>query len=91
MPNRLPWPHVNDAFLVALGIQVVLAVAGHFIGFLDRYFSVTSVVSSLFTGFIFGVWSNPTPAMVSGLGGAIVAGAIAGAAGSIAGRQVFGA
>lgn len=71
---RLPWPQVNDAFLIALGIQVVLAVAGHFIGFLGRYFAVTSVLVSAFMGFILGVWSNPTPAMVSGLGGALVGG-----------------
>jgi hypothetical protein len=72
--NRLPWPIVNDAFLTALTIQLVLAVAGHFVGFLGRNFKTISVVASVFMGFIFGVWSNPTPVLVSGMGGLLVAG-----------------
>jgi hypothetical protein len=59
----LPWPIVQDAFLTALAIQVVLATAGHFIGFLGRHFGVTSIVASVLMGSIFGVWANPTPAL----------------------------
>ena len=72
--GRLPWPVVSDAFLTALAIQVGIAVIAHFIGFIGRHFSATSIVASALVGFIFGVWANPTPAMVSGLGGGIVAG-----------------
>jgi hypothetical protein len=83
MPHsRLPWPIVWDAFLTALVLQGILAVSGHFIGFLGRHYSITSAVASAILGFIFGVWANPTPALLAGLGGALVTGgsALAGAA-----------
>jgi len=77
----MPWPIVNDAVLTALVIQVVLAVSGHFIGFISRHWGGASVIVSALMGFIFGVWSNPTPALTSGAGGALVAagGVLAGA------------
>lgn len=72
--GKMPWPIVNDALLTALVIQVVLAISGHFIGFIARHWGGASVVISALMGFIFGVWSNPTPALTSGAGGALVAG-----------------
>ena len=75
MPQlRMPWPVVSDAFLAALAVQVAIAIAGHFIGLLGRHVGAASVAASGFMGFIFGVWSNPTPVVVSGLGGLLVAG-----------------
>ena len=73
-PGRLPWPIVQDAFLAALAIQVVLAVFGHLVGFIGRHFGVASIVASAFLGFIFGAWANPTPALSAAAGGAVVAG-----------------
>ena len=80
--SRLPWPVVTDAFLTALAIQVILAIAGHFIGFLGRHYTITNGLVAGLIGFIFGVWANPTPMLTAGFGGALVAGgsALAGAA-----------
>jgi hypothetical protein len=70
----MPWPIVSDAFLTALGIQALFAVIGHFMGFIGRHFGAISVIASAVLGFVFGVWSNPTPPAISGLGGALVTG-----------------
>jgi hypothetical protein len=79
---RVPWPVVTDALLTALAIQVVLAIAGHFIGFVGRHYGVVSGIVAGIMGFIFGVWANPTPALTAGAGGLLVTGgsALAGAA-----------
>jgi hypothetical protein len=71
---KLPWPIVTDAFLTALAIQAILAIAGHFIGILGRHHGVLAIVTAVIMGFVFGVWANPTPAMAAGLGGILVAG-----------------
>jgi hypothetical protein len=72
--GKMPWPIVNDALLTALVVQVVLAVSGHFIGFIGRHWGGASVAVSAVLGFIFGVWANPTPTLTSGAGGVLVAG-----------------
>ena len=71
---KMPWPVVNDAFLTALVLQGLIAIAGHFVSILGRHFSAASVVISALMGFIFGVWANPTPLAVAALGGVLVAG-----------------
>ena len=71
---KMPWPVVWDAFLTALAMQGVIVGAGHFISVVGRHVGATSVFVSALLGFIFGVWTNPTPALVSGLGGILVAG-----------------
>lgn len=70
----MPWPVVNDAVLTALVIQVVLAVSGHFIGFIGRHWGGAAIAVSGLVGFIFGVWANPTPALSAAAGGSLVAG-----------------
>jgi hypothetical protein len=72
--GKLPWPIVNDAFLTALVLQAGLAISGHFLGFVGRHWGGASVAISALTGFIFGVWANPAPALIAAGGGAIVAG-----------------
>ena len=72
--GKLPWSIVNDALLTGLAIQVVLAVSGHFIGFIARHWGGVSVAASALMGFIFGVWANPTPTLTAAAGGALVAG-----------------
>jgi hypothetical protein len=72
--GKLPWPIVNDALLTGLAIQVILAVSGHFVGFISRHWGGASIALSALMGFIFGVWANPTPMLTAGGGGALVAG-----------------
>ena len=34
---NIPWPIVQDAVLIAAGVQLALAAGGHFIGFTGRH------------------------------------------------------
>ena len=70
----MPWPIVNDALLTAVVIQVVIAVSGHFIGFVARHWGGAAITVSGLTGLLFGIWANPTPPLAAAAGGGLVAG-----------------
>jgi hypothetical protein len=70
----MPWPIVNDAVLTAVVLHVVIAVSGHFIGFIGRHWGGAAIAVSGLMGFIFGVWANPIPALSAAAGGSLVAG-----------------
>lgn len=69
---NIPWPVVKDVFWIALVLQLILSVAGHFVGFLGRYLVPGEILISLLVGFGFGVSASPASPPVSALGGAIV-------------------
>ena len=72
--GRMPWPIVNDAVLTAVVIQVVIAVTGHFVGFIARHWAAAAIGVSGLMGFVFGVWANPTPPFTAAAGGSLAAG-----------------
>lgn len=69
---NIPWPVVKDVFWIAAVPQLILSVAGHFVGFLGRYLVPGEVLISLLVGFGFGVSASPASPGVAALGGAIV-------------------
>ena len=69
----MPWPIVNDALLTGVVLQVVIAVSGHFVGFIARHCAGIAIGLSGMMGFISGVWFNPTPPVITALGGGLIA------------------
>jgi hypothetical protein len=82
---RINWLLVKDAVLIVGAVQVVLAAAAHYVGFVSRFLTPLVLLTTAAGIFWYGVSTNPSSALSAGVGGAIAGGTAVAAGMAVAG------